>query len=182
MHCVCVFAGSRPVSDRYTDAARAVATSIARRGWGLVYGGASVGTMGVLADSALAAGAEVQGIIPEEMAGREIAHPRLSRLWVVGTMHERKARMHDLSHAFLTLPGGMGTLDEMFETITWMQLGLHRKPIALLDVDGYWQPIVRWIERAVADGFVAAEYARAIHVTADVEAALDALAPAADLR
>ena len=164
------------------NAARSVAASIARRGWGLVYGGASVGTMGAIADAALAAGGDVQGVIPEVMIDWERAHPRLTRLWVVASMHERKARMHELSHAFVALPGGMGTLDEVFEAITWMQLGFHRKPIAFFDVDGYWQPIVQWIDRAVADGFVAAEHARAIHVGGDLEAMLDAVGPGEDER
>jgi uncharacterized protein (TIGR00730 family) len=152
-----------------------VGEAIARRGWGVVYGGASVGLMGAVADAALAAGGEVQGVIPESMVARELAHPRLSRLFVVGTMHERKGKMHALSNAFLALPGGFGTLDETFEAVTWLQLGLHDKPIGLLDVGGFWQPLVRWIERAVADGFVPREHAARVHLDHRVDAMLDAL-------
>lgn len=175
MHRVCVFAGSRDAGAPYQDAARAVGASIARRGWGVVYGGASVGSMGALADAALAAGGEVQGVIPRSMVDRELAHPGLTRLWVVGTMHERKAKMHELADGFLALPGGCGTLDETFEAITWMQLGLHRKPIGFLDTAGFWQPLARWFERAVADGFVLDAHARAVTFDADVESMLDRL-------
>jgi len=178
VHRVCIFTGSRDgTTPRYLAAARAVGAAIARRGWGVVYGGASVGLMGAVADAALAAGGEVQGVIPESMVDRELAHPRLSALFVTTTMHERKTKMHALSDAFLALPGGFGTLDEAFEAITWQQLGLHAKPIGFLDVGGFWQPLMRWIERAVADGFVPGESAAGLHVHADIEPMLDALAP-----
>jgi uncharacterized protein (TIGR00730 family) len=177
-HRVCVFAGSRDAGPGHIAAAKAVGTSIARRGWGLVYGGASVGSMGVVADAALAAGAEVHGVIPRSMVDRELAHGGLTKLWIVGTMHERKAKMHALSSAFLALPGGCGTLDETFEAITWMQLGLHDKPIALLDTAGYWQPLAQWFERAVADGFVSEAHAHKVRFEADVERTLDLLGPA----
>ena len=180
MHRVCIFSGSRDgTTPRYLVAAREVGAAIAGRGWGVVYGGASVGLMGAMADAALAAGGEVHGVIPASMVERELAHPRLSALRVTTSMHQRKAEMHALAHAFLALPGGFGTLDETFEAITWSQLGLHRKPIGLLDVDGFWQPLVRWIERAVADGFVPGEHAAALRVHDDVGAMLDALGPAA---
>jgi uncharacterized protein (TIGR00730 family) len=179
MHRVCVFAGSRDAGARYLEAARAVGASMARRGWGVVYGGASVGSMGALADATLAAGGEVQGVIPRSMVDRELAHPGLTRLWVVGTMHERKARMHELADAFLALPGGCGTLDETFEAITWMQLGLHRKPVGFLDTAGFWQPIASWFERAVADGFVPDAHARALVFDENVESMLERLAPRA---
>lgn len=179
MHRVCIFAASRDGKPAYLEAARAVGTSIARRGWGVVYGGASVGAMGAVADATLSAGGQVQGVIPSSMVERELAHPRLSKLWVVASMHERKAKMHDLCDAFLALPGGCGTLDETFEAITWMQLGLHAKPIGLLDVEGYWQPIAQWLGRAVAEGLVPGEQARAIRFGSDVEAMLDALGPVA---
>jgi hypothetical protein len=159
--------------------AREVGAAIARRGWGVVYGGASVGLMGAVADAALAAGGEVQGVIPESMVARELAHPRLSALFVTKTMHERKTKMHALSDAFLALPGGFGTLDEVFEAITWQQLELHDKPIGFLDVDGFWQPLMRWVERAVADGFVPSDSAAGLHVHAGIEPMLDALAPRA---
>jgi uncharacterized protein (TIGR00730 family) len=180
MHTVCVFAGSRDgLRPEYVVAARAVGTALAGRGRGLVYGGAASGSMGALADAALDAGGEVQGVIPRagERLTEEHAHPRLTRLFVVGSMHERKAKMHALSDAFVVLPGGFGTADETFETITWRQLGIHRKPIGFLDVVGYWQPLMGWIERAVVDGFVDAEQASALRVFRDVEALLDAIAP-----
>jgi uncharacterized protein (TIGR00730 family) len=179
-HRICVFAGSRDGGPDHVAGARAVGASIARRGWGLVYGGASVGSMGVVADAALAAGAEVQGVIPRSMVERELAHAGLTCLWVVDTMHDRKAKMHELSAAFLALPGGCGTLDETFEAVTWMQLGLHDKPIALLDTAGYWQPLARWFDRAVADGFVPEAHARKIVFDGDVERVLDHLAPSRD--
>lgn len=179
MHRVCIFTGSREgTNPRHAEVARDVGAAIARRGWGVVYGGAGVGLMGIVADAALAAGGEVHGVIPESMVDRELAHPRLTTLRVTSSMHQRKAEMHTLSHAFLALPGGFGTLDETFEALTWSMLGLHRKPIGLLDVDGFWQPLVRWIERSVADGFVPPEHAAAIHVSSGVEAMLDRLAPA----
>lgn len=175
MHRVCVFAGSRDAGARYLESARALGASLARRGWGVVYGGASVGSMGALADAALAAGGEVHGVIPRSMVDRELAHTGLTRLFAVDTMHERKAKMHELADAFVALPGGCGTLDETFEAITWMQLGLHRKPIGFLDTAGFWQPIARWFERAVADGFVLDAHARALVFDADVESMLDRL-------
>ncbi|MBV9946298.1 MAG: TIGR00730 family Rossman fold protein, partial [Myxococcales bacterium] len=145
---ICVFIGSRDAGPSHREAARKTGHAIARRGWGLVYGGASVGSMGVLADAALAAGGEVIGVIPRALVDRELAHPGLTKLVVVGSMHERKATMHALCDAFLALPGGFGTLDEAFEAITWRQLGLHAKELAFLDVDGFWQPLLRWMERA----------------------------------
>jgi uncharacterized protein (TIGR00730 family) len=178
VHRVCVFTGSRdPAAPAHRVAAENAGRAIARRGWGLVYGGASVGLMGAVADAALAAGGEVQGVIPQSMVQRELAHGGLTQLHVVDSMHTRKALMHSLSNAFLALPGGFGTLDETFEAITWQQLGLHAKPVGLLDVDGFYQPLARWIERAAADGFVPREHAARVHLLADVEAMLDALAP-----
>jgi uncharacterized protein (TIGR00730 family) len=149
--------------------------AVARRGWGLVYGGARVGLMTAVADAALGAGGEVIGVIPGDMVDREVAHPALTELVVVESMHERKATMHARSDAFVALPGGFGTLDESFEAITWRQLGLHAKAFAFLDVDGYWQPLIRWIDRAVADGFVDAAFVRGLRVESDVERLLDGL-------
>jgi len=138
MRAVCVYcgsnAGSRPV---YAERAIAVGTRLAREGLALVYGGGNVGLMGIVADAALAAGGEVIGVIPEQLVGWEVAHAGLTRLEVVANMHERKARMFDLSDAFIALPGGFGTLDEMFEMLTWRQLGLGDKPCAFLDVDRF---------------------------------------------
>ncbi len=132
--------------------------------------------MGAVADAALHHGGTVHGVIPSSLVERELAHPRLTRLWTVGSMHERKAKMHALSGAFLALPGGCGTLDETFEAITWMQLRLHDKPIGFLDVDGYWEPIIRWLDRAVTEGFVRAEDAARVRVETQIEPMLEALA------
>ena len=140
---VCVYcgsnAGSRPV---YAERAAALGTRLAREGLGLVYGGGNVGLMGIVADATLAAGGEVVGVIPEQLVGWEVAHRGVTRLEVVANMHERKARMFDLSDAFVALPGGFGTLDEMFEMLTWRQLGLGDKPCAFLDVDDFYDPLV----------------------------------------
>ena len=150
---VCVFAGSRAGSDEFVQAAKALGREVARLGWGLVYGGASVGLMGACANAALEAGAEVIGVLPRGLFSREVAHLGLTRLETVDTLHERKARMHALSDAFIALPGGYGTLDELFEAITWRQLGIHAKPIGLLDVDGYYQPLAAFVARIQAAGF-----------------------------
>ena len=136
---VCVYcgsnAGSKPI---YTERAIALGTELAKRGLGLVYGGGNVGLMGVVADAVLAAGGEVIGVIPEQLVNWEVAHKGVTKLEVVGSMHERKARMFDLSDGFIALPGGFGTLDEMFEMLTWRQLGIGDKPCAFLDVDGFY--------------------------------------------
>jgi uncharacterized protein (TIGR00730 family) len=168
---VCVFCGSafgsRPV---YAEVARSFGRGLAARGIGVVYGGASVGLMGELADAALAAGGEVIGVIPRSLVAREIAHAGLTELHVVETMHERKALMAELSDAIVALPGGAGTLDELFETLTWRQLGLHAKPIVLLDVDGFFEPLVALADHLVAEGFVRPEFRRVLGVERDVGA------------
>ncbi len=155
MTSVCVFCGSsdgsRPV---YAAAARALGRILAERGLTLVYGGSNVGMMRELADAALRAGGGVIGVIPEQLVGRERAHRGVTELRIVGSMHERKALMVELSEAFIALPGGVGTLDELFEVLTWAQLGLHHKPCALLNVDGYFDDLVSLIERARRDGFL----------------------------
>ncbi len=157
---VCVFCGSaegaRPV---YAEAARDLGAELVRRGLGLVYGGGSVGLMGALADAVLAAGGEVVGVIPGPLATRELAHPGLSELRVVPTMHERKATMARLSDAFVALPGGLGTFEETLEVLTWAQLGIHAKPVGALDVEGYWDGLRRMLAHAVEEGFVRPEYA-----------------------
>jgi uncharacterized protein (TIGR00730 family) len=136
---VCVFCGSSPgARPGYRAAAQALGAAIAKRGLGLVYGGAHVGLMGVVADAALAEGGEVIGVLPRALETKELAHRNLSALYVVESMHERKALMAELSDAFVALPGGIGTLEEIFEAWTWTQLGLHEKPCALLDVEGYY--------------------------------------------
>jgi hypothetical protein len=151
---LCVFCGSRfgsrPV---YEAAARTLGQTLARQRIGLVYGGASVGIMGALADAALAAGGEVIGVIPRGVFTREIAHAGLTKLHVVGSMHERKALMAEQSDAFLAMPGGLGTYDELFEILTWRQIGLHRKPVGLLDVEGYFGPLRSVLDHAVSEGF-----------------------------
>jgi uncharacterized protein (TIGR00730 family) len=152
---VCVFCGSSDgARPAYADAARALGRTLAGRGLTLVYGGSNVGMMRELADAALGAGGRVVGVIPEHLVGWERAHRGLSELRVVGSMHERKALMVELGDAFVALPGGVGTLDELFEVLTWAQLGLHRKPCALLDVEGYFDDLVRLIDRARRDGFL----------------------------
>lgn len=155
---------------------------IAERGFGLVYGGASVGLMGVLADAALAAQGEVIGVIPDVLAEREIAHGGLTELIVVRSMHERKARMAQLADAFVALPGGFGTLDELFEITTWAQLGLHRAPIGLLDVAGYFDELVRFVARAHEQGFVKSEHRELWRVSRDARQLLDMLARDVELR
>jgi len=155
MHRICVFAGANPGKrDSYTAAAQTLGAEIARRGHGMVYGGASRGLMGVCADAALAGGAEVVGVLPRALAGREIAHRGLTELRIVSSLHERKAVMSALSDAVVALPGGCGTLDELFEAITWSQLGLHEKPIGLFDVDGYYAPLFGVLDQMTAEGFV----------------------------
>jgi uncharacterized protein (TIGR00730 family) len=149
---------------------------LAARELGLVYGGSSIGLMGVLADAALAAGAEVQGVIPRALEEREIGHRGLTRLHVVGSMHERKATMASLADAFVALPGGMGTLEELAETLTWSMLGLHAKPVGLLDVGGYWAPLVSFFDHAVAEGFLRPEHRALVLADDDPARLLDRLA------
>lgn len=138
----------------YIEAARAVGTALAAQGLGLVYGGSKVGLMGAVADATLAAGGEAIGVIPEFLAAKEIAHTGLTQLHVVRSMHERKALMADLSDAFVALPGGYGTLEELLEILTWGQLGLHRKPIALLNTEGYYDPLLGLFDHATREGFL----------------------------
>lgn len=155
MHRICVFAGSntgrRP---EYQQAARSLAQAIVARGIGLVYGGASVGLMGVIADTVLAGGGEVLGVIPRGLFRQEVPHNGLTQLHEVASMHERKALMADLSDGFIALPGGFGTFDELFEIVTWSQLGLHNKPVGLLNVAGYFDPLFALVAHASAEGFI----------------------------
>jgi uncharacterized protein (TIGR00730 family) len=165
---VCVFCGSSPGTDPVHIArAREVGQLLASRGLGLVFGGGHVGLMGAVADAALAAGGEVTGVIPRALELRELAHAGLTRLHVVGSMHERKARMAELADAFLALPGGMGTLDELAEIVTWAQLGVHAKPIGLLDVRGYFQPLMSFFDRAEQEGFLRPEHRRLVTLEED---------------
>jgi len=165
---VCVFSGSRPGSrPEYAGAARALGRAIVERGWGLVYGGASVGVMREVADATLAAGGEVIGVIPRALVDREVAHHGLTELRVVDTMHVRKATMVELSDAFVALPGGFGTLDELFEILTWAQLGMHGKPVGLVNTCGFWGPLVTMVEHMVTEGFVPEDQLQLLLVEAD---------------
>ncbi len=154
---VAVFCGANPGADAaYAAAAEAVGTGLARAGHTIVYGGSSRGLMGILGDAALAAGGQVIGVIPRSLVEQERAHRGLTALHVVGSMHERKARMAELADAFVALPGGIGTLDELFEIWTWRQLGFHDKPIACYDVRDYFAPLRAFLDRATAEGFLGA--------------------------
>lgn len=177
MHSLCVFCGSNAgAHGAYADAAREVGRAIATRGLRLVYGGASVGLMGALADSALAAGGEVVGVMPRALIEREIAHSGLAALHGVASMHERKALMADLSDAFLALPGGAGTLEELFEVWTWGQLGHHRKPVGLLNVDGYFDLLVAFIAHQERERFIRPEHRDMLIVEGDPARVLDRFA------
>ncbi|MEI4278358.1 TIGR00730 family Rossman fold protein [Klenkia terrae] len=151
---IAVFTGSQAGPPSHQHAAAGFAESLARAGVGIVYGGGRVGMMGTVADAALAAGGEVVGVIPQHLVDDELAHPGLTDLRVVQTMHERKAAMADLSDAFVALPGAAGTLEELFEAWTWGMLGLHAKPTLLLDVDDFWQPLLTQLHRMVDDGYL----------------------------
>jgi uncharacterized protein (TIGR00730 family) len=155
---ICVFCGSSPGSrPEYRAAAEELGAELVRRKIGLVYGGGNVGLMGVLADAVLKAGGEVQGVIPEHLMAREIGHDGLTKLHVVRSMHERKALMADLSDAFVALPGGFGTLEEFCEVVTWTQLGLHAKPCGILNVFGYYSPLLAMLDHAVQERFLKPE-------------------------
>jgi len=159
MRRICVFSGSNPgVRPEYQQAARSLAQEMVVRGLGLVYGGASVGLMGVMADTVLAGGGDVIGVIPRGLFRQEIPHKSLSQLYEVDNMHERKALMADLSDGFIALPGGFGTFDELFEIITWAQLGLHNKPIGLLNASGYFDPLLALVVHASKEGFIPASH------------------------
>ena len=170
---VAVFCGSASGSNpAFRAEAAALGVGIAKAGLGLVYGGASRGLMGALADAALAEGAEVIGVLPEALNGREIAHTRLTSLEVVLTMHERKARIHELSDAILVLPGGYGTLDELMEAVTWAQIGLIAKPIILINTANYWDGMLSFLDTAVANGFIEARNRELMRVAANAAEAL----------
>lgn len=177
MQRLCVFCGSRVgANGLYQQAAAELGRLLVQRGYGLVYGGGHVGLMGVIADAVLQHGGEVIGVIPEAMVGRELAHTGLTHMHVVPSMHARKARMAELSDAFIAMPGGYGTFDELFEIISWALLGIHQKPIGLFNVAGYFDAMLACVEHAIAEGFIAPEH-RQLTVSADQPAALlDALA------
>ncbi len=177
MRSVCVFCGSSSgTRPAYAEAAVALADALGRRGLGLVYGGGSVGLMGLLADAALARGVSVTGVIPRHLNELEIGHKSLTRLCVVDSMHERKALMAELSDGFVALPGGVGTLEELFEVYTWGQLGLHPKPVALLDVGGYYASLVGFLDHSVREGFLHAEHRDFLLTGNAPDAVLEAMA------
>ena len=179
MQSIGVFCGSNTgAGTAYADAARKLAQSIAARRLRLVYGGGSIGLMGVLGEAALAAGTHVTGVTPRRLLEKEVVHRGLSELRVVETMLERKALMAELSDGFIALPGGLGTLDELFEMLTWTQLGLQRKPCALLDVDGYYGGLAAFLDHAVAQRFITPQHRAMLIVERDAEAVLDRLASA----
>lgn len=174
---LCVFCGSQSGGRQvYSDAARAVGYEIARRQMGLVYGGGKVGLMGVVADAVLKDGGPVVGVIPDVLKTKELVHERVTRLEIVQSMHERKARMATLASGFLTLPGGIGTFEEFFEIVTWAVLGIHQKPIGLLNVDGYFDPILRLLGHAVEERFLRPQHLDLILVGEDPGALVQKLA------
>ena len=171
---VAVYCGSADGSDpAFLKEARSLGAAIAEAGLGMVYGGACVGLMGATADAALAGGAEVIGVLPEILTGSELAHKSLTRLEVVKTMHERKARMVHLADAFLVLPGGYGTLDELMEIVTWKQLRMHAKPCILINTAGYWDGLLRFLDTTVTAGFLKPENRGLLEVAADAAEAVE---------
>ncbi|MGK9166093.1 TIGR00730 family Rossman fold protein [Inquilinus limosus] len=174
---LCVYCGSSSrVDERYKTAAARLGALIAARGLQLVYGGGRVGLMGIVADAALGAGGRVVGIIPEHIQALEVEHTGLTELHVVDSMHTRKRMMFDRSDAFIVLPGGLGTLDETFEMLTWRQLKLHDKPIVFVDIDGYWRPFLRLVDHMVAQGFCRKEHRDLFQVVETVEEVFGAIA------
>ena len=174
---LCIYCGSSPGSgEAYAAAARATGRALAQRGIALVYGGGNVGMMGRIADAVLDAGGEVIGVIPHHLADKELAHERATQMIRVNSMHERKQTMADLSDGFITLPGGIGTLEEMFETMTWLQLGLHRKPIGLLNVDGFFDSMLAFLDHMVAERFLKPEHRDLLMVDDDIERLIGRLA------
>lgn len=174
---ICVFCGSARGHDpAFIQAATTVGTLLARRGIGLVYGGAQVGLMGEVADAALAAGGEVFGVIPEKLSSKEIAHHGLTELHVVQSMHDRKAKMAELCDAFVSLPGGWGTLEETFEVLTWLQLRYHEKPVGLLNVNGYYDALLAFADHALESGFLTRDSRRLLVDADDPEVLVDQLA------
>ena len=174
---VAVFCGaSVGVDPAYETAARRLGEALGARGWGLVYGGGNVGLMGVIADATIEAGSDVIGVIPEALRERELAHDGCRELIVVDTMHERKRAMMDASDAFVAMPGGIGTLEELTEVFAWLQLGFHGKPCAMFDVDGYWAPFRALMDHVVAEGFIAESAADQLLWASGVDELLDALA------
>lgn len=176
-HSICVFCGSNiGIRDSYAQSARLLGATLIRRGVGLVYGGGRVGLMGILADTLLEKGGEVIGVIPQALVAKEVAHQGLTKLHVVASMHERKALMAELADGFVALPGGLGTFDELFEIFTWAQLGLHRKPIGVLNVEGYFDPLLKLIDHSSAEGFIRPEHRQLLVTATHPEELLDMMA------
>ncbi len=177
MQRICVYCGSNPGRQRdYTLAAQALGRLLVKRRMGMVYGGGSVGLMGVIADTVLAGGGEAIGVIPTALRKRELAHDGLSSLYLVDTMHQRKAMMERLADAFIILPGGFGTLDETFEILTWAQLGMHQKPIGLLNVNDYFNGLLQFMQHSTTEGFVHPEQLGAVLVDTDPERLIERFA------
>ncbi|KAF0109031.1 MAG: hypothetical protein FD146_75 [Anaerolineaceae bacterium] len=177
MKSICVYCGSADgISPDFLSAARLTGLTLARRGLALVYGGGRTGLMGAVADGALEGGGEVTGVIVESMNTPALAHPGLTRLEVAPTIHERKRRMYELSDGYIALPGGFGTLDELFETLTWAQIGVHEKPVGLLNVGGYYDPLLQMLDRAEAEKFLFPEHRRSLLCHADPSRLLDLMA------
>lgn len=176
MKSICVYCGSSVGSrEEYTEVAASFGRLLAVSGIRIVYGAGNIGLMGVIADAALEAGGEVVGVIPEALVERELAHQELSELHVVNSMHERKAMMADLSDAFVALPGGFGTFEELCEALTWLQLGIHHKPCGLLNVAGYYDPLVAMFDRAVDDQFLRPQHRALLVIDDDPRSLLDRL-------
>ena len=174
MKTLCVYCGSNAGSDpAYATLARDLGTRLARDGIALVYGGGNVGLMGIVADAVLAGGGEVIGVIPQQLVDWEVAHKGVTRLEVVDSMHTRKARMFELADGFIALPGGFGTLDELFEMLTWRQLGLGKKPCAFLEANGFWQPLMAMLDTMVRERFLHPEQRQDMWHGADIEALLE---------
>ena len=173
MNRLCVFCGSRNgANGAFASAARDLGTELATRGIGLVYGGGNVGLMGVIADAMLEAGGHVTGVIPEALAAKELAHGEIQDLRVVSSMHQRKALMAELSDGFIAMPGGLGTLEEFFEVLTWGQLGFHAKPVALFNVEGYFDGLLSFIDHAVDHRFIRAEHGRMVIAESSIDTLL----------
>jgi hypothetical protein len=174
MRRVCVFCGSKVGRNRlHRDAAESLGKLLVERNLGLVYGGGSVGLMGVIADAVLAAGGEVIGVIPEMLATKELLHAGVERMHRMASMHARKAKMAELADAFIALPGGYGTFEELLEMITWAQLGIHHKPVGLLNVAGYYNPLVQFVDHAIAEGFIKPKHRQLIVVADEPTVLLD---------
>jgi uncharacterized protein (TIGR00730 family) len=175
MRRLCVFCGSQTGSHVYIDAARRFGELLAQRGLGLVYGAGHIGLMGVLADAALASSGQVIGVIPKALVDKELAHRGLTTLHIVHTMHQRKAQMADLSDGFAALPGGFGTAEELFEILTWAQLGLHNKPVGLLNVAGFFDPLLAWLDHAVGEQFLKPKHRQLLLIDNDPGRLIDRL-------